>query len=368
MTQYEILLFSISFITMFFYTSALLHMFEYGTRAPYKYYETILLYCGTLYLLYLPDISTLIERSSELVLLRSILNNLWIPLALYCAIKTSQIQIQSQKQFIACITLPLIIYSILCHIPSIPSWVSNITLVINVGIYFYWARYINKIIDDTDPESTSNHVFLGVKRWPYIIAIILTIWSIHRIFFPYRWVGYLIDIFVYIPTILVFANRYNQVLRKSEETHSDKVIGLSSDIISNADDTESNTLSIYNFENSNLSSEKNVYQTIHKKLEVLERKGKFFLDSSLTIGSLAEKLDTNRTYLSNYFSSRNTSFSEYIEKLRVDHSIELMKKEPPTTNIDNISTRSGFGSRSTYYKAFAKHYGTTPKKYRERFK
>ncbi len=367
MTQYEFLLMSFSFIAVFFYTSALLHIFEYGFRFPCNYYEGVLFYCGTLYLLYLPDISIFIEQYNGLVILRSILNNLWIPIALYAAIKITKIKIEPYYLFLTSITLPLVIYSITCNIASLPPLLSHIILTINVAIYFYWGYYSNKIVEDQD-ISDNGKEFNWIRKWTYNLAIILTIWSVHRIFFPYQWFGFLIDVFIYLPAILIFDNRYNQILKKASSEKDTITLCLTDDTIM-ADKTPTDiAVNAVIIEDTDYIPDNTLYQSIQKKLEALERKGKFYLKSTLSITELADKLDTNRTYLSLYFSARNTSFSEYIEKLRVDHSIELMKTEPSSTNIDIISTRSGFGSRSTYYKAFAKRYGTTPNKYRERFK
>ena len=57
-------------------------------------------------------------------------------------------------------------------------------------------------------------------------------------------------------------------------------------------------------------------------------------------------------------------FSDYINRLRVEHSISMLK-DNKMYSIDAIATASGFKSRNTYYVAFNKLLGMTPVQYRE---
>ena len=57
-------------------------------------------------------------------------------------------------------------------------------------------------------------------------------------------------------------------------------------------------------------------------------------------------------------------FSDYINRLRVEHSISMLK-DNRMYSIDAIATASGFKSRNTYYVAFNKLLGMTPVQYRE---
>ena len=57
-------------------------------------------------------------------------------------------------------------------------------------------------------------------------------------------------------------------------------------------------------------------------------------------------------------------FSDYIIRLRVEHSISMLK-DNKMYSIDAIATASGFKSRNTYYVAFNKLLGMTPVQYRE---
>lgn len=89
-----------------------------------------------------------------------------------------------------------------------------------------------------------------------------------------------------------------------------------------------------------------------------------YLDPKLSLGQLAARLSTNRTYLSNYFNNvKGTTFYDYINAQRVlKKSIPLMQ-EHPEYSFNYVARQSGFNSLSTFQRAFSKHTGTTPGKF-----
>lgn len=56
--------------------------------------------------------------------------------------------------------------------------------------------------------------------------------------------------------------------------------------------------------------------------------------------------------------------NDYINKLRVEYSILLIKQHPEWT-IDAIAEGAGYIRRATYYSHFNKLYGMTPAQYRK---
>jgi YesN/AraC family two-component response regulator len=89
---------------------------------------------------------------------------------------------------------------------------------------------------------------------------------------------------------------------------------------------------------------------------------KVYLDSNLTLASLAEKLGTNTTYLSRIFNEQHKmGFNDYINELRVKESCRLiLATNDKNVTIDQILCNSGFGSRTSFYSAFKKFTGVTP--------
>lgn len=56
--------------------------------------------------------------------------------------------------------------------------------------------------------------------------------------------------------------------------------------------------------------------------------------------------------------------SDYVTKLRIEHSVKLIKEHPDWT-IDGIAEGCGYVRRATYYSHFNKFYGITPAQYRK---
>ena len=89
---------------------------------------------------------------------------------------------------------------------------------------------------------------------------------------------------------------------------------------------------------------------------------KMFLDPTLSLISLAENLHTNRTYLSNSIHAcYNQNFSDFINHLRINYAIDLMKEEGPGANIKDIATRSGYNHLQSFYRNFTQIMDMTPK-------
>ena len=89
---------------------------------------------------------------------------------------------------------------------------------------------------------------------------------------------------------------------------------------------------------------------------------KIYLDPNLSLVNLAQKLDTNRTHLSQVFNEHHkVSFNDYINELRVKETCRLlMSTNDKNTTIDHILSNSGFSSRTPFYAAFKKFTGVTP--------
>jgi AraC-like DNA-binding protein len=96
----------------------------------------------------------------------------------------------------------------------------------------------------------------------------------------------------------------------------------------------------------------------HNLLNLLEKK-KIYLEPELKITDLCPKLNTNRTYLSNLINTEfNLSFNDLINKYRIEHAISIIKNDTENqTSIQEIATASGFGSLSSFNRAFQKNTG-----------
>ncbi len=84
----------------------------------------------------------------------------------------------------------------------------------------------------------------------------------------------------------------------------------------------------------------------------------------LTLESVAKALGVSRYHVSHVFSSRlKTNFSDYLNFLRLGYACELL--QTTEKSISDVSLDAGFSSQRTFNRAFQKHYGLTPRQYRQ---
>lgn len=103
-------------------------------------------------------------------------------------------------------------------------------------------------------------------------------------------------------------------------------------------------------------------------LEKVVADEEMYLYGNLTLDDLAKRLNTNRTYLSSYFSNViKKTFYDYINEMRVkEKSIPIMASHPEIS-LEQIAQQSGFNSLSTFRRAFRKITGKRPGEYRNKF-
>lgn len=88
-----------------------------------------------------------------------------------------------------------------------------------------------------------------------------------------------------------------------------------------------------------------------------------FCNPDLSLQDLALAVGTNRTYLSKWFITNNTTFYNYINHLRITYAAHLLlTTDEPVTQIQS---QSGFISKSTFRKYFIECFQCTPSDYRK---
>lgn len=86
----------------------------------------------------------------------------------------------------------------------------------------------------------------------------------------------------------------------------------------------------------------------------------------LNLSDVAKHFHYNPSYLSNYFSENSTlGFSEYVNKVRIEKSVELLEKS--VESIAEISILVGYADQSYFGKVFKGFMGTSPSKYRRQY-
>lgn len=94
-------------------------------------------------------------------------------------------------------------------------------------------------------------------------------------------------------------------------------------------------------------------------------KGKLFKDPHFNRDSIAEATGLSRNKVLQLIQEfTGLTPSDYITRLRLEHSVKLIK-EHPEWSIDGIAEGCGYVRRATYYSHFTKLYGITPAQYRK---
>ena len=105
-----------------------------------------------------------------------------------------------------------------------------------------------------------------------------------------------------------------------------------------------------------------IIQDILRKLEKFE-KNKDYLNSSLSLMSLAKKFNTNSSYLSRVLnSSKSINFSQYLNDLRIDFAVSQIKNDAVFRKytIEAIALECGYNNSASFSRSFYKKTGIHP--------
>lgn len=109
------------------------------------------------------------------------------------------------------------------------------------------------------------------------------------------------------------------------------------------------------------------YARFLQQLEHVIIEEKIFLDPDISLVTLAERIKTNRTYLSDAIHmTYGMSFSDYFNHLRIQYAIERMREKKRAGEpilVKEIALESGYNISSSFYRAFVKEMGVTPKQW-----
>ena len=99
-----------------------------------------------------------------------------------------------------------------------------------------------------------------------------------------------------------------------------------------------------------------------KLIESMEKQS-LYQDSDLTLTSLASSIHEKSAHISQCLSQcYHIKFFEFVNRYRVEFAQSLLAEKPDMSVLE-ISEMSGFSSKSSFYSAFKRHVGATPKEY-----
>jgi AraC-like DNA-binding protein len=109
-------------------------------------------------------------------------------------------------------------------------------------------------------------------------------------------------------------------------------------------------------------------QQIVETLTTAMAADQLFLDSDLSLESLATQLDVPKHHITEVLNEHlHTNFYQFLNRYRVDEAQRLIKTAGYDANLTAIGFESGFKSKSTFNKYFKDATGLSPSEYRHQF-
>ena len=103
------------------------------------------------------------------------------------------------------------------------------------------------------------------------------------------------------------------------------------------------------------------------QIEYLMQTEGIYRQNDLTIERLAERLDTNRTYISRAINQQaGKTFSSYINSYRIDEAVRRLTDVDDDTPLKALAQMLGYNHLQTFYTSFQSAIGMPPSKYREK--
>ncbi|AIY15149.1 helix-turn-helix domain-containing protein [Cellulophaga baltica] len=118
------------------------------------------------------------------------------------------------------------------------------------------------------------------------------------------------------------------------------------------------------YKNSGLTED--MLHSLKTQLEALLTKQKIYLDNTLTLESIATKLNTDRYSLSQTINQEfGKNYYELINDYRVAEAVHIIHNSESEILITDLIYECGFNNKVSFYKAFKKRHNKTPLEYQK---
>lgn len=102
------------------------------------------------------------------------------------------------------------------------------------------------------------------------------------------------------------------------------------------------------------------------KLNDLMTREQYYLESDLSLKSLADRVNLSPHHLSQIFNEKlHKTFYDYVNEQRVEYAKQLLVREPRRP-ITSIAFAAGYNNKNSFYNAFKRHAGTKPSEFRRK--
>ena len=106
---------------------------------------------------------------------------------------------------------------------------------------------------------------------------------------------------------------------------------------------------------------------ILERVRVIKAYVELHYEEDLSLQKVAERFDIDKYQLSRTFKQEfNENYWQYVTRIRMEKSAELLKETELKNN--QIAERAGFLDDSYFSRTFKKHFGMSPKDYRNSFR
>lgn len=156
--------------------------------------------------------------------------------------------------------------------------------------------------------------------------------------------------------VIVYIVYYNRLRRKNQSLYEQ--------INSNLRNVGSSAKVLQMMPEEELSRE----MLLYRKIACLMEEEKPYRDATFNRTALAKMMGTNEKYVADAVrEGAGTTVSNYITDIRLNCSLELLSDESGNgepVSLDDVARDSGFGSYSSFWRAFQKKFSMTPSEYR----